>query len=122
MNPELQKELFQRLDALAAKLGVAAQSLWQIYTQQARVALVQDYLMLAAGLLLFLVPIGFFIVGKFSEYDEEDYIARGVISGLIVLVIDSFIFTSCIGEIIQIKLNLNYWILDHILNSLSNLK
>lgn len=37
MNPELQKQVFDHIDALAAKLGVAAQFLWGVLLKQAYV-------------------------------------------------------------------------------------
>lgn len=114
MNPELQKELFARLDVLAAKLGVAAQSLWQIYAQQARVALIEDYIIIVVCLLPCL---GIYKVSKRSYYDEWTVVA--VIISSIAMVIDFIGFMCAISEIIQIKLNVNYWILHHILNSLS---
>lgn len=112
MNPELQKELFTRLDVLAAKLGVAAQSLWQIYAQQARVALIEDYIIIVVCLLPCLVLVGCIYVSKSRYYDEWPVAA-------IISIIAFFGFMCAISEIIQIKLNVNYWILHHILNSLS---
>lgn len=37
MSPELQKQIFERLDAMAAKLGVAAQYLWATLVRQSYV-------------------------------------------------------------------------------------
>jgi hypothetical protein len=56
VNPDLQKELLARLDALAAKLGVAASDLWAIYMRQAHIEGVQrvigavSFLLLTLGL------------------------------------------------------------------------
>lgn len=48
MNPELQKEIFDRLDALAAKMGVAVEWLWPIFVRQ-------QYVMVGPGIVLTLL-------------------------------------------------------------------
>lgn len=53
MNPELQKEIFARLDAFAAKLNVGAAYLWGVLVKQAFVVGVTDVLLfVVSGLLL----------------------------------------------------------------------
>jgi len=47
MNTELTKELLSRLDALAAKLGVAADQLWAILVRQAQIEAIQDLIVFA---------------------------------------------------------------------------
>jgi hypothetical protein len=41
MNPEMQKKLFEYLDAIAAKLNVTSQVLWNVLVRQARVDAIQ---------------------------------------------------------------------------------
>jgi hypothetical protein len=75
MNPNLSKEVLSRLDAIAAKLGVAANVLWAAYLRQARVEGISDAL---TALLLLALGIGFWRLAKWTwsigqkqkEYDR----------------------------------------------------
>jgi len=55
MNPDLQKELFSRLDAFANKLGVAAAHLWGVLTKQSVMDGITDFIW--AGCLFLLVGV-----------------------------------------------------------------
>lgn len=53
MNPDLQKELFSRLDAFASKLGVAASHLWGVLTKQAYLEGISDFIWCGICLFIF---------------------------------------------------------------------
>lgn len=50
MESNLTQEIMIRIDALAAKLGVASEQLWAIFVQQAHI---EGYLQLTASLVAF---------------------------------------------------------------------
>lgn len=145
MNPDMQKELLARLDALTAKLGVAATSLWQIYLQQTRVALLQDALWL---LLVVFMWFGWLYIranakrryaddwkrGRLRGYssdkeqppyefdfDDNPWDVASIFYGVVCSVGGVFITLICIGEIVQILLNPNYWVWSKILEQISNM-
>ena len=52
MNEQLQKEIFSRLDALGAKLGVATEHLWHIVVRQQQIEAISMSIVLVALLIV----------------------------------------------------------------------
>jgi len=77
MNPDLQKELFSRLDAFAAKLGVASAHVWGVLAKQSVMDGITDFIwagsfILLAGVCLYYVR---YFGGK-QKVIDDGYQAR----------------------------------------------
>lgn len=71
MNETMQQELFTRLDAIAAKLGVAAESMWEVLVQQ---AVLNAWMKLGALVALWSVlAIGLRFVSKLSDENAREF-------------------------------------------------
>ena len=76
MKEDMQKELLNRLDLLAQKLGVTAEHLWRILVQQARVELIWDCVQLVLGaIFLGLAVRAFFFTAKLFKENHIDDVA-----------------------------------------------
>jgi len=96
LTPDLKAEIFQRIDALASKLGVASGELWRILCQQGFVA---SLIWITASVILFialLASVKFLhstLIGlskpenRHNEYNNniinESYVVRTVISVIV---------------------------------------
>lgn len=69
MNPDLQKELFSRLDAFAAKLGVGAAHMWGVLTKQAYIEGISDFIWMGFGLTV--VGIALYIASFFMRKERK---------------------------------------------------
>ena len=117
--------VLSRVDALAGKLGIAANQLWSIYVGQARVEAVRDFAFVALGILaVVLGSFGFKVSwfrAKKSNTDTEEFwgflcfAAAAVVIGGVFLVL-SF-FYDAVGE----WLNPQYWAFKHLTGDLKNL-
>lgn len=118
MNPDLQKELLSRLDALAQKLGVGSQYLWTLYQRQVKVEIIQDVMILAATILISCVLARVAVWHlKSDDYDLiwpiPVYIVGGI--GELVLVLGS---VFAISELLQLIFNPNLWVFSQILSQI----
>lgn len=115
ISQDTANQVLQRLDALAAKLGVTAQFIYGVYVQQAHVEAIRDVL---SATLLLVVGLGM-ANGSYrlirwawrtSESDDWPFIA-GIIGCILSLVADGFallVYYAAIGE----WLNPQFWALD----------
>lgn len=69
MNPELQKELLARLDAIAQKLGIASASIWSYLIRQQSI----DGTFYLAGALacLIVIVLAWRAISRFEETDDR---------------------------------------------------
>ena len=63
MDPEIKQEVFSRIDALAAKLGVGVEHLWQTLIRQ---SVIEGWIELVTAFLCMLLAWTFMIGGKIS--------------------------------------------------------
>lgn len=109
MTPQIQQQIMDKLDAIAAKLGVAASALWAILLRQAKVEGWQDVFwaclcILAAGWLI---------------YFAHKYVDKKECEGVsLLLYIPVIILTIClyneIYEGISCLANPGYWALQQL--------
>ena len=123
MQNQIPPEVYQRLDALAAKLGTTVQYLWSVVLRQARVEIIQD-LCLA---IVFFLAIGLlsYVLKKLVKYikddaagwnDEWSFIAAGL---CIFGIVGSFAWlVIMLYSVITPLLNPEYWALQQVLNAL----
>ena len=123
------QEVLSRVDALAAKLGIAAQHVWEIYVQQAKVEAIRDvittvlFLLIAFGLFK-AIPFFWGLKQKAASVDRyEDgagWAAAAIISGVLILpavgLVLGFLY-SAVGEWI----NPQYWAFQHLVLDLKNI-
>jgi len=108
-------EIFKRLDALAAKLGVTAERLWAVLVKQAGVEL---FVVLLSSLLLgAMAVVCFRLTGWFMRKAEDrgdGYGIAAVLSGIacLILVIVTIAFLC---EAPTLVMNPEYWALREIL-------
>jgi hypothetical protein len=115
VSQDVANQIFQRLDALAAKLGVTAQFIFGIYVQQARVEALRDTLL---GLFLFALGLAFGYIGvrlirfgqKENNYDGWPFLCGGLsyIPCLVAMVFAILAIYYAIGE----WMNPQFWALD----------
>jgi pantothenate kinase len=121
MNPDLQKELFARLDVLASKLGVAANQLWDILLLQAKVEAIQSIFLgvvfLSASLIF--LKIGFHYKKIWTECDHEsDGEIAGTIGGFVLSGFSFLVFLSNVHDLPTLLFNPGYYALTHLLSEL----
>ena len=111
MNTELTKELLSRLDALAAKLGIAADQLWAILVRQAHVEMNVQF---AVGLLAFLVLLaaaGLFVYGArrgWGDCWDDEAVGSAFVGGLIAVLAFGIATFSWL-DAYCIAMNPEYW-------------
>lgn len=88
MTQQFEQQILQRLDALAAKLGVTANEVWGILLRQARVEVITSIGEVGIGALLFFLIMK--TVPKIPKWDAED--SEGKLIGGVVLCILGAIF------------------------------
>ena len=123
MNDQTTQAILSRLDALAQKLGVAANALWAIYVRQGIVTGVEDavFAALAAtgsfSLFKFLVP---FLVRRHNEADcGDDFgwemaIVFSCIAGAALAVVFIVFGYDAVAEL----LNPQFWAIHQIMSDL----
>jgi hypothetical protein len=97
MTPDMQKELLARLDALAAKLGVTADALWQIYLSQAHIEGIQNIISgsIALGISIGLSVFGYKLIKKGLEDNYDDF--EFLCGGSIVCVVSLLVFFGAVA-------------------------
>lgn len=112
--------VLQRLDALAAKLGVTAQYVYGVYVQQARVEAVRDTiwfcLLLLVATALFVLARKLFQYGIKHRADEWPFFVGGVtgIGGAVLIMVALGYAYSAVGEWV----NPQFWALDTLFRAL----
>ena len=119
--------VLSRVDALAGKLGIAAQHLWEIYILQARVEALRDLLLAGVYIAISIVLIRIAIPkllqawNKEREYDRHPaYIALSCVAGLVAAIFLCLSISysyQAIGE----WFNPQYWAFQHLTLDLKNL-
>lgn len=121
MNPDMQKQLLARLDALAQKLGVGSQYVWNLYVRQVKVEIIQDVMLLA------LTALGAWLLAKVILYEiktDGDFAwpklasIMGGIAELLLLGCSAY----AMFELPQLIFNPNLWVFQQIMSQLSSLK
>ncbi len=107
---EMQQEILQRLDAVALKMGVAAEHLWEVLVRQA-------YLQwIPVGLLLvFLLPITTFLIVFREEFDDDASIGPMIFLTIIAVAL-SIALLLMASTAISATLNPEYWALNKLLS------
>ena len=94
---QISKEIFDRLDAIGAKLGVAANHLWPALIKQAYMDGVRDSTV--AGVFLILVGAsGLLVRYGFKQEDEDAFIAGNCFAVLFLLLFAVWAYPA-IGEL-----------------------
>lgn len=103
-------EVLKRLDILAAKLGVAASYLFQVYINQARVEAITDSIFIVFGLLLCYISYKWWM--KFiANEDKEQYIWGSFFVGLA----GTIMVLSFISSLPTELFNPDYFAISHIM-------
>ena len=120
MKEELMKEVFSRLDALAAKLGVTAEYLFGLYVRQAPLEAIYTLMLIAAALISAALLLGSIVLGmkKCSKSFEDWCAAVGTVSGItfVVLLVASVIQAS---DVLAQLYNPEYWAVKEIISQIS---
>jgi heme/copper-type cytochrome/quinol oxidase subunit 2 len=122
VNPDLQKELLARLDALAAKLGVAASDLWAIYGRQAHLQLLENLVgAIISGVLTAIgIGIGLWFLWKWLHSAKDKRYRDGDQASLATLAFGVTLIPAIITVIdatsaFEIWYNPNFWILHQLI-------
>lgn len=111
MNEQMQHEILSRLDALAAKLGVAAQNLFQLYVRQTKI----DGIECVVGFLV--LGVGSYFCGRAaylrSKDDSDDAGSMGF--WCVLLVVGSI---PCLVGAIDLLGNPNLWAFKSLLDTI----
>lgn len=117
---DVAKEIFSRIDAIAAKLGVAANHFWPIYVKQVSVEAYSAIALLAVGLLigsLFWIRAATL---KGCYFDCSDPTGKGVIAiaGTVVLIIATLVLFINGADIAGKLANPEYYAMNNILHAI----
>ena len=113
MNEKIQQELLQRLDAIAAKLGVTVEYLWRILVKQAQVEAVYSGLYIIAGLATAWVSVkGWRFVFKQLHSEKSD--ASDLWLGILPTALALFFFANGLKIFTQL-LNPEFWAFQRLL-------
>jgi hypothetical protein len=112
MNDETQKQLLERLDVLASKLGVGAEALWSMLLRQAQISFWTDMVIVA------LTATGWWFFFKkllpwARRNDEDGVVPCIVVGGLCFLVTLALII--CMENIVASLINPEYWAFNKVL-------
>lgn len=116
VSQETVNQVMQRLDALAAKLGVTAQYIYGVYVQQAHVEAIRDVLIaslfLPGGVGLVYLAYRLFKWGAAQQkYDVDWPFAVGFFAGLLGVFLGAL--SCCFGySALGAWLNPQFWALD----------
>jgi hypothetical protein len=118
----MKEELLARLDLLAAKMGVAAEHLWEVLTRQGIIEGIEAIIWLPIALLVMRFSAKTFTQAVYdankASYDEDGrHIAKAILcaAGLVV----SGIITICAAAGIKYLFNPEYYALKQILDMLA---
>lgn len=120
----MKDEIFKRIDALAAKLGVAANGVWNVLVAQARVEAIKELIGLGVAGGLGILGIGMLIwavrkanaASNRCDGDVETFWGvTAVISGIVALISVIYIL-CCATSWITPMYNPQYWALQQIMN------
>ena len=121
MKEDLTKELLARLDTLAAKLGVAVESIFALYVKQAPLEAVNTLLLLVLTLLLFASML--YSAAKATNAvsnspTEGTFVGIAVTMGigcLVAIIVSIYNMTNLMAQLF----NPEYWALQQILSQLN---
>lgn len=113
---DMTDEILKRIDALAAKLGVASDHLWRVLTQQARIEAIED--LAWAALFFALSGASIWAIRWVIARRDDDNIPGelGVVSVIAALVF-FVVACNCIAGTPGMFLNPEYWALKQILET-----
>ena len=116
VTPAFREELFSRLDALAAKLGVGAEYLWEVLISQAGVRVIQN-LMIIAFVLVCVVVWSVCFRHLVAQEDENHWGWGPTILLGLLLVIGAVGAGVLAWELPGLILNPEYWAFQQILEA-----
>ena len=114
MNAELTKELLSRLDALAAKLGIAADQLWAILVRQAHIEANIDFGLGLVTFVIFLAAVVVFVYGvkRGTKMNREQWDCASSVCTVLGGGIIPFAFGIAVAfwlDAYRIAMNPEYW-------------
>lgn len=113
----MKEEIFKRLDALAEKLGVAANYLFRLYVQQARVEVIEDIVTGVIAVLLFYAgykSLTYYVRGK----NDDSRIPFGI-GGPMLMTVGVIIFVVFLSsDIWTATMNPQFWAVHQILHDI----
>ena len=121
MKEDLTKELLARLDTLAAKLGVAVESIFALYVKQAPLEAANTVLLLVLALLFFVAMLysaGKATLAASNSSTEGTFIGIATCTGigcLMALIVSIYRATHMMAQLF----NPEYWALQQILSQLN---
>lgn len=115
----MKEEILQRVDVLAAKLGIAAQFIFSLYVKQAKIEAVQDIMLFIGGLILAYISHRLFIMVNKLDYDGNDgwvflMFGTGIIAFFLIIIPPFYVPTEL--------LNPEYWAFKELLSQLNPAK
>ena len=117
MNEETRKEVFQRLDALAQKLNVTGEHLWDVLVAQAEIVLYEHLMWLGLGILLLAISmttatkIHRYLTGQARSYDGYEGWWGLQLMPFAVFLLGITMTIHNVGAILTPLLNPEYWAL-----------
>ena len=118
MQTEITKEIFTRLDALAAKLGVTAQHLWGVLVRQAGVERTFSIVGMAVGALILVLAVVLFVKATKSLHQEEEVGLVWLWGGILLSAVGLVDFFTNLYWLLTCTTNPEYWALKQVLEVL----
>jgi hypothetical protein len=113
VSDEMQKELLNRIDALAANLGVTAEHIWRVLIQQAQVEAVRCILIVVVAVLC-----GAVLYWRVKASIEDDWDSELMIASVMVFAIATAVLSVlaliALTELPTLLLNPEYWALRQV--------
>lgn len=121
MNQNWSEQIMSVVNQLAEKLGVATEKLYPMLLKQLKYNCVMDiiFIILSIGIIVYTAYMFKKVIKNIKEsHDDTGWILIGVL--FVILDISSVItLISCITELIQIKMNPDYYVFDMIMRLVS---
>ena len=112
----MKEEIFKRLDAIAAKLGVASENLWRILITQVKVDLYQDVFWAA------LCVGGTVLFGWLSYKSGKDEEAEPMVGFALLAILFFVISAICLNCIVGYAINPEYYALQKAFELIKDVK
>lgn len=114
----MKEELLKRLDALAAKLGVASEHIWQVLVKQAGVAAVENLIGILIGVAVMILGPWLFQKGRTTPKvngDSTDLAVAQMVIGVVCLAVSVVVTIACVVSLPTLVMNPEYFALQKVM-------
>lgn len=115
MTPQIQQEIIDRIDALAAKLGTTAQFVWGVLVKQAKIELIKDIMGLVLSIAVLFAIVKFWVWANKKHEEIIDLNFFVFFGGIIATLGGTVFFVASVIQSFDIPtllLNPQYWALQ----------